>query len=510
MSVLFPEAPAKVSGNWLDRAINYVNPQAGLKRMAARGAGQLMAGYRAAYPTRTSTPYGSSQSLGGLPHLNLAAQRNMRDRARSLCENDILAKSIIERATENIVGPDGMMFQMESSDADYNKRAEFLMNNWFGIMDFYGESWVEHQRLACKGFLRDGDFGAALLARGQVQQVQSDYVSSPFGRPMAFMHDGVELDKYGRTAQYWILNYVDLKKRSWTPVKPKDFLFVKRKSLVDQIRGETVFAQSFDLHDNIDKLPKAITMAMFMAACVGLFIENHNPTVATSGLSASLSGPNAGEKLFQMEPGFVQMGQIGERITQIKPEQPGGDFSPNMRMFIRLAGLAAGMPLEYVLMDFSQVSGPTAKAMDNAAHCAFETIQRTLIDNYYTPMARWRLSKFVKQGLLPPIPDGLAHRWRPRPWPFQDQLKELQAAKLKIDSGLSTERDEILALGGHPDRIAEQRKIELQRSRDNGVPILHSTYVQEIGVKAPVSTQEDVGTTAPGLEAAGAAPIDSN
>jgi len=486
--------------NFLDKVIGYFSPERAFHRAQFRKAADLMASYSGAYPTRASTPWSQSESIGGLPHLNLIVQRNLRDRARSLVENNVVASSMLDRAVENIVG-DGFQFQMASGNPDYNKKAEDLMNNWFGIMDFYGSSWVQHQRLAVYGLLRDGDIGGALLSRGQVQLVEGDYISSPFTRPMAFLHDGVEVDKFGRIVQFWVMQFVDLKKKEWRPVKARDFLFLANMRRRTQYRGEPCFAQCFDLFDSLAKYIDAVTMAQQIAACLAIFIKMNNPAAAVSGLRGACGkSGDEGYKQWKIAPGMIQALQPGEEIQQITPQQPGNDFSQNIRMFLRIIGLTLGMPLEYALLDYSGVSGQTAKGVDLRAQLAFERWQKLVIDEYLTRLVRWRLCKFVKEGLLEPRADGTQHIWHPKPWPYLDRVKELQAAKLAIDIGLSTEQEEILSRGGKPDKIAAQQAKELARKRKTGIPILHSTMVQEIGVKAPASNQESVGTPDPGGE----------
>src|SRR6185312_8353225 len=124
-------------------------------------------------------------------------------------------------------------------------------------------------------------------------------------------------------------------------------------------------------------------------------------------------------------------------------------FAENLRMLIRLLGLAFGQPLEYVLLDFSTVSGQTAKASALQAQRAFEAIQRLLIDEYYSRIYRWRISKFINDGELEDRPDKFAHKWHAEPWPYLDPIKEIQATLLEIDGGLTSEKRAIMARGGN-------------------------------------------------------------
>ena len=90
-------------------------------------------------------------------------------------------------------------------------------------------------------------------------------------------------------------------------------------------------------------------------------------------------------------------------------------------------------------MDFSEVSGNTAKAVMLAAQRSFEGIQKLLIDKSYTrKTGAWRIGKFIKEGLLEDRPDAFAHEWHAEPWPYLDKVRELPRIGVAVDLGVST------------------------------------------------------------------------
>jgi len=484
--------------NFIDRLVGYFSPERGFNRAVFRSG--MKAAYGAVNYGRMGTPYGQSESLAGLPHLNLWVHRQMRDRARTECENNTLADSLVETAVENIIG-NGFSYQAQSLDPAWNTKAEGLMQGWFPVADFHGRTWVEHQKMLCRCLLRDGDYGKMLLKKGQVAIVEGDYISSPYDKPTAFLHDGIELDDFSRVANFYVMSYIDLKKQQWTAVKPKDFIFVaNKKRAVDQ-RGVTAFATAFELIDKHKDIWESVVAAMDIAASI-LMAKLKSPNAKIQGLTqAKGNAADSQMKELKVKKGMINAFEVPEGIEQIKSEQPGGDFSPNIKLLIRLIGLPFGLPLEYALMDWTGVSGNTAKAVMLGAQRSFEGKQKLLIDRDYCPMTRWRISKFIKGGLLEPRPDAFAHEWHAEPWPLLNRLDELKAAGLAIDLGISTEDMENKARGQNGSKIRKQRGKELEEKREAGIPIMHTTLVQEIGVKAPASDQEDVGTSDPGGEA---------
>ena len=103
--------------NFIDRLIGYLSPERGLDRAIYRSG--IKAAYGGISAGRMGTPFGQSESLAGLPHLNLWTHRRLRDRARGECENNTLADSMVEIATDNIIG-NGFSFQAQTDDPAWN------------------------------------------------------------------------------------------------------------------------------------------------------------------------------------------------------------------------------------------------------------------------------------------------------------------------------------------------------------------------------------------------------
>lgn len=496
--------------NLLDKVLNYISPEAGARRVAFRNAADVInqtfspaneprkslnASYNAAYPSRVSTYWSQSESMTGVPHLNLTAARSMRDRARSLIDNNILASSILNRATENIIGPNGYQLQVHTKDDDWNRKAEDLFRDWTDTADFYGRTWVQHQRLICNGLLRDGDIGALLLTKGQIQLVEGEYISSDWNQPASFLHDGIELNQYGQISKFWLMQFVDFQNRTYRKIDPKDFIFVANIRRNAQIRGETSFAQSFDLFDQVKGYQDAVIIAQKLAACLSLFVKLDSPTSTLQGLSYGQNSQGQSQRQLTVEPGLIQYLKEGESIQQVTPEQPGNDFSNNLRMLYRILGLSLGLPLELVLLDFSQTNYSSAKASLLQAQNSFAAWQRLLIDTYFRRVYRWRISKFINDGLLEDRDDAFNHKWIPEPWAYLDPVKEIQAVLMAIDAGLMTETKALVARGYDPKQVMNERGTELAEKRKLSIPIYHSSQTTELGSKVKESVEEDDGTS---------------
>src|SRR5688572_31934666 len=107
--------------NWLDRAVEFVAPTWAAQRHSAR---QYLASYRGGTTTRLDRNLPTSAGVHGWNHaLAGSALTTLRDRARHLDRNNCLASSLLDRATENVVGP-GMRLQVRTKNTAWNERVE--------------------------------------------------------------------------------------------------------------------------------------------------------------------------------------------------------------------------------------------------------------------------------------------------------------------------------------------------------------------------------------------------
>jgi lambda family phage portal protein len=491
--------------NLLDKTIEFISPELAYRRKSYRDALAMKSTYDGAWLGRTGTYFSPSESMVGMPHMSMWVQRQLRDRARSLVDNNILAASSLDTAVNNVCGG-GFRAQPQTLDADWNKQCEDLLENWYPRMDYYSRSWNDHCRAQAYGVYRDGDIGNLLLKSGQVQTIESDYISSPPEAWRAAYHDGLELDDSGRVKNYYILTWNDPDKpRKWSPpIKPKDMLFIANRRRVHQWRGETAFAQSFKLFDQTSSYLNSVVTAQALAAKLALFVHKKDATTSVMGLRQG-QGTNGPKPIKEFKDAMVEYLNPGEDITQIQPNQPGSDFDNNTRMLIRLLGLALSLPLELALFDFSKTSYSSARASMLQAQRGFIAKQTMLEEYYFRPLYRWRVSKWMKDGELPFREDAFNHLWLKPIWPYLDPVKELQGVLLEIDSGISTVTHHIKKRGGDPDKVFAERANELAVFRKLNIPFSHSMMTGVVEDTAPqaqgiVTPQSDMQRANVGLD----------
>ncbi len=95
----------------------------------------------------------------------------------------------------------------------------------------------------------------------------------------------------------------------------------------------------------------------------GIFTTSHDNLDQVDGITEAVTAA----QMLDIEPGTVM--QVGASdLTQLKPEHPRENLRELLREVTRMAGLPSGVPLEALLMDFSDINYSGARSM----HLAFD------------------------------------------------------------------------------------------------------------------------------------------
>jgi lambda family phage portal protein len=477
-------------GNFLDGIIGYVSPERQLRREGARKAlatygGGGESGYDGAGMTRLDTTWGSSQQAASMLAPVSWQLTQMRDRARNLDRNNALANGMMTRITESVIG-DGLSPIAETADPIWNSKAESLLNDWSDSADITGLSWAEHQQLMFRSLQRDGDCGAILTDDGRLQGIEGDLIGC-FEKQDALTIDGISVNENLRPITYWIKDVDTLGSYKARPVDAQDFIFLANRNRLRQLRGEPLFAQSFQLFDQVDRYITAVVTAAEVAACFSIAVIKDSPTDATQHLDAITNRAGKKQRALNVEPGGISYLRPGESISTINPSQPSQNFSESLKTLLRLLGQPAGLPLELVLIDFETGSYSASRAALMTAYQSFNNKRKKFADKYLSRVYRWKISQFVKLGLLEARDDAWNHRWVGAPYPYLDPLKEAMAIQARVDVGVTTLAQEIAAVGGDVRVWAQKRAEELSLMRGNRIPVYHAATSMPLDGPTPTT-----------------------
>jgi len=491
-----------VKPNLLDRLRGYISPEyaarAALARYVESAPRSAIKNMLAGSDRRTDTGGWQTQPWAGDGQRTLTpgVRRSMVKRARTIDEHNMLGSSLLDRATDNIIGT-GMTLQSHSGSKRWRRNLEAWWKD-YELSGMDARSMMtgdELQRSWYRSRLRDGDVGMLLLRNGGIQTIESDYVQSPGGAADLFRRtdepeiiDGVEVNGIGRPLAFHLNSLNARNQQNWTRIEARNFVWyprIERNSRLI-VRGVPMLAQLGPLLDQIDGTVEAVVMAHRMAALFGLVHKRTNPAAAFKGintLTANMQGNQ--QKQINLEPAMVEYISTDEDIVQIRPEHPTTSFGEFMTFLIRLAGLKLGLPLELALLDFSRTNYSSARASMEQAYRKFRIEQSTFADRVMNRVARWRISKAINDGeLANPPSDALNFKWFAPEWPYLDPQKDAVGALIAVDAGFSTLERELGRRGLEFNDWIEQRKAEIAALEEAGLPVIRSNATRESGAAA--------------------------
>lgn len=508
-SIYDGDRPALAPPNWIDRAVAAVSPVAGLRRLQARQALNLIS-------------YGVARDAGGRKgtmgnwivrrqgeHDEQRQRETIADRAADLVSNDAHAASAIDGMAVNVVGT-GLVPQStpaakllgwdEDAARAVQQQAEASFAAWSraesadagGALPFWAQQYLSIFSLLVSGeylhlpVIDDAPGRAYSLC---LQSISPQRLCTP--RDMAgdaALRDGIQLGPGGRPQTYWIANppaggYYStlLTSREFRPVPARVghwpgvlHGFVKRDN--EQVRGVSVLAPAMkffrDLSDYLDyELVAAIITASFP-----IFIETSDPygTPPAGSLRADGRSETA-PRLQEVQPGQIVYGQANQKPHVLKNERPSGTFNAFVERILRAVGASVGMPYEVIAKDFSKTNYSSARAALLEAWRVFAFYQRWLIDGFCQPVWEMVFEEGWLRGLieLPPGADFYRDRvaitramWIPPKRGHVDPLKEMNANVIGLRNNILTLASVAAEMGGDWETLLEQRGRERGAERE--------------------------------------------
>lgn len=469
-----------IKPTFFERAVSLVSPRLAAERMIFR------ASYSGGIPTRLNRGWSQSTSNTQTVIPNRQQQTAGRDRARTLDQNNVLASGILDRACENVIGT-GIQVEPATDSPDFNARASEVWEDWKTARagdggtrcDVRGlRTFDEMQSLMFRCLLRDGDVGAVLVnAFGQpmIQGVMGDYIESPPGKACSPMSvDGIVTGLNTRPTSYYVKGINEKMVPTYYPVAARDFIFLAKTDSTDQIRGITRFNQGADLFDMIMGYLDASVVSARAAAFFSLLITRENAASVFRGLPTGSNSSSEPQKKITIESGTAQYLNPGEKVEQVKPEQPIQGFGDAIATFCRFTGLKFGLPLEEVLLDYSQANYTVSRAIKMKIQRIADTYQRDFANAFVSRIYRYVISMKINAGEF----RGVAipanywnHEWIPQPLPLVDPGKEIQAAKDAIDLGVEARTFIARGMGYRFNVLCKQNNQDRELMKANNLPI---------------------------------------
>lgn len=451
-----------MSANLLDRAIAWVAPEAGARRVRARVAMDVaQRGYDAAKPSRHRDPW-YSKGKSADAEISRAGPA-LRDSMRDLVRNNPYAANAIHNLVTHAVGsgivPRAKDPKVNALFAEWAKQCDAS-----GHLDFAGI-----QALAVRGMLESGDglvrrrrrlAKDGLTVPLQLQVLEADHIDTTrngnFAGVEVFEGIGTRLEK---PVEYWLFRQHPGSPRGFlqesvaVPVSDLAHCFEKQRP---QYRGVPWGAPAMNPLRDLAEYEGAEILRKKLESClVGVVVggDEHSQVTGVPLAEGETSGVyNAdGAVVERFEPGAFYHARGGRDIKFTQPAATGSYDAYKVSM---LHTIAAGFRVPYSLL-----SGNLSKVNYSSGKIGLETYKRTIdelqwkviIPMLLQPIWDWfceaaYFAGKIKQRVIPV-------EWSPPRFPSADEAKDVSARVAAMRSGLLNPMTAIAETGYTPDEV---------------------------------------------------------
>lgn len=446
--------------NVLDRAINYINPNLGLKRELARAQSKVVrsfmnTGYSESGASTRKKSMKGWNSLSSSPEedidLNLFVLRN---RCRDLY-NSPLGRSSIQTTRTNVIGSglklksriDYKFLGIDEDQADeweQNVEREFAL--WADSVHCDScklNNFYELQQLAQLSWLQSGDTFALLKQDNplpympyglRICLIEADRVSTPntlnnivsngiFAIEATANNgnriiSGVEIDSIGAVAAYYISNrypqsfYImnNTDPLQWTRVEAfgnltgrRNILHLMESERPEQRRGVPFLAPVIEPLKQLTRYTEAELMAAVVTGMFTVFIKSKGAS-SDIPLGTMIPGEeqvpgNNTEVNYELAPGAINVLQPDEEVEIANPGRPNTAFDGFVNALCRQIGAALEIPQELLQKSF-QSSYSAARAALLEAWKMFRMRREWMSNDFCQPIYDEWLSQAVAIGRI--------------------------------------------------------------------------------------------------------------
>jgi lambda family phage portal protein len=459
---------ADVHWGLLDAAVSAVAPRWGAKRYAARVAiANMRRGYDAAARDRNTDGWVSGNTSADAEISTAGAI--LRNRMRDLVRNNAIAAQAVQVLVNNIVGT-GIVPRANTGDAGLDKAVDDLWRRWAAGADAHGHTTFQGMlSLAVREMIEGGDLFAVkrvLRASGRdlpagvplkIELREADHLAEQVTdklRAGSRVVQGIEYDKLGRRAAYWMYRNLPGDSSAIAALKPVRVPADKVAHLFErqrvQNRGVPWGTPAMRAIRDVDDWQRAELVRKKTEACmVGIVFgaDEDQMSIAPQVQDAD------GNLIEQFEPGLIAYARGGKDIKFNQPSSTAGVYEWHKT---QLHIIASGFRVPYALMtgDLSQTSFSSSRVGLNEFRRMVSQLQhQTVIPMFCEPVWRWFVEMAQAAGLLP---DGeIPAQWTPPRFESVNPLQDAQADMLEVRAGFSSLPQQIARRGQDPETLIE-------------------------------------------------------
>ncbi len=518
----------RITGNGfsglLDRAISVVNPQAGLRRAAARNALRFLNSGYGNYGANVT-----KKSLRGWDYFGGSSKEDIEDnidvlrqRSRDAYMGVPVATASLKTMRTNVVA--GGLIPAPSIDAEYLKlndeQVQALQAQIVREFDLWADTptcdadrvdnFYQLQQLAFLSYLMNGDTIALLPMKqraGQPYQlcirlIEADRVCSPDlqdrlfpmevnGARVQSIIQGVETGEDGEVLAYWICNRHPLASLAnqngalrWDRVEAhgktgrRNVLHMMVRERAGQLRGVPLLAPVLEAIKQLGRYTDAEIMAAVISAMFTVFIEPAGPTDSRPTGEIVRDGERVDDQdqtTIEMATGAIIDLNPGEKVEFADPKHPNTGYDVFVHAMIKQIGAALEIPPEVLLKQFTTTYSAARGALNEFWRTC--SMQRDwFVSDFCQPIYEEWFAEAVARGRIraPGFFSDPAIRkaytgcvWNGPARTNLNPVQEVTAAEKRVAAGFSTAQEETAQMtGGDYTRNIRQRAIEAKQKRE--------------------------------------------
>lgn len=464
--------------NGFEMALSVVSPNLAMRRYQSRC--QLSAAsFR---PTDASRDDNRTRTgLGGTAdrHLDHDTLYDVREISRDMERNSGLSSALLDRITENVIGPNGFDLQPATGNESLDDR---LADDWLEILekiDVTGEmhGW-ELFSLGYRTTHRDGDLVFKLDQKankfeGGLLMIEGDRIFTPWRLQMRegfSMRQGFVRRK-GRKVAVWVSNEVH-QSEIFNTIHHNQGKFLKDGKWVQWMRRQRPSTRGWPTtstiireHDDLDDILLYERIALKLGAAQCYFIETDSAVEMRDVLTDEVDSSDTHViHREDVHPGTINYVAKGHVPHQLQTNRPGDNFEPFVRMVNRHIGLPFGFPYELVTLDFSHVNFASSRQLLNQAWRHFR-VEQVQLGRKISEIYRWWLNRQIDLGRYArggvSRRNMLRHSWGYPGWPSPNPVQDAQAAEIGILNAFESRTNYNRTRGVAQDQIDAELKSEL-------------------------------------------------
>ena len=345
----------------------------------------------------------SRTDIGDIDRMRLVAL------SRKLYLNNSIVKGAITDLARYAVGS-GLKALPNSGDPSWDEQAKDWWKHWQRYPEVTGRfDFQTLQLIVSETVDRDGEIFAILTKSddgrtAQLQIIEGHRVQTPpefAGREDIF--DGVQLDKFGRPKNYFILTSVGEFKK----VPARDMIHVFEPERADQVRGYPRISVAINTCMDRDELLRLEMQAAKAASTISLVVKSKTGSAAGIFGPITLDNASINDDQRAMQTvwggGAILNVRNDQEVTNFQMERPNAKLDAHLEQYIRATCLGLGLPYEFV-WDSQKVSGANTRLITAKAARRFEQRQNLLISQFMRRVWRYAAAVAIKNGDLASTP----------------------------------------------------------------------------------------------------------